>query len=88
MQETLPFVVENIFAVIGAIEQCRTVVFERTKIFDRLREEIVCITNLIIVGVDEFFDILSVDGHVVVRQEMGELTGIALMIREVGAVTV
>lgn len=88
MQEALPFVVENIFAVIGTVEQRRTVVFERAEIFDRLREEVVCIVDRIVVGIDEFLDVLSVDGHVIVRQEAGEFTGVSLVIGEMRAVTV
>lgn len=88
VQEALPFVVENIFAVIGTVEQRRTVVFERAEIFDRLREEVVCIVDRIVVGIDEFLDVLSVDGHVIVRQEAGEFTGVSLVIGEMRAVTV
>ncbi len=58
MQEALPFVVENIFAVIGTVEQRRAVVFERAEIFDRLREEVVRIVDRIVVGIDEFLDVL------------------------------
>ncbi len=82
VEKTLPLVVEQILAVVGAIEHGGRHAAERTEVSDGLGEEVVGITNGIVVGVAQLTGILGRDGDVAVGQEPRELAGITLMITE------
>ena len=74
--------------MVGAVEQRRRSVIERTEVIDRPGQEVVRIADRVVVGIDQHLPVLGSDRHIIVGFEMGELPGIALVVAEVRAVAV
>ena len=60
----------------------RDVGVERFEVADCAGEEVVRITNRVVVGIEQHLLVFGIDGHIVVGTEMGELAGIALVVAE------
>ena len=81
-------VVDQVFAVVGAVEQCRGGVFERPEVVDDPRQHVIRIADRIVIGVDQHRPVLFGDRHVVVGLEICELPRVTLVIAEMRPVAV
>ena len=87
MQETALGGVEEILAVIGAVEHCRAGILALEK-GDQVVENLVGIEDGVVVGVADKLGVSGAYGNIVVGKEYGHLAGIALVVAEVRAVGV
>ena len=88
VQEAFAPVVEDVLAVVGAVEQRRRSPAQSAQVLDRFREEEIRVEDRIVVGVAERLHVFPRDRHVVVGAELRKLARVTLVVTEVRAVAV